>query len=308
MKIYRGFDQIDDVITPSVVTIGTFDGVHRAHRMLIDAVNSMAKNIHGRSVVVTFEPHPRSFFSTETAPRLLTSTEEKAAILEQARVDVLVIQTFDKDFAALTAEEFFSSLLIKKLNTKAMVVGYDHSFGSERANAYDFLKKHHVDTAIIPQINHKGITISSSSIRRALEGGDITLANELLGRPYSFSGPVVHGKQLGRTLGYPTANILLDQKHKLLPPDGVYAVKVHLNGETFGGMMNCGMRPTLDDKLGRSIEVNIFDFSKDIYGENLNVEIMSWVRSEVKFNCLDSLVSQLKNDAETCRRILEKKQ
>ena len=305
MRTYIGIENIEDIKGKTVVTLGTFDGVHSAHRMLLERTVSKANELNARSVVITFDPHPRTFFSPGSPIRQLSTGEEKKALIENCGIDTLVVVAFDKDFAGMTAGDFYQNILLDRLNMCAMVVGYDHSFGREKENAYDFLISRGVDVERIDAISTGGITISSSSVRRAIEGGDIHLANHLLGRNYSFQGEVIHGKQLGRKLGFPTANIAIDHDHKMMPPDGVYAVRVMHNGTTYGGMMNCGMRPTLDDRLGRSVEINIFDFDKDIYGEVIQAEIIAWVRSEIKFRSLEDLTHRLKLDACRCREILK---
>lgn len=313
MEIYEGLDFPEgfDKTGGTVVTVGTFDGVHKAHAKLIGTLTGKARSLGARSVVITFDPHPRTFFSrTNGNFRLLSLREEKEALIASLGVDILIVQQFDEAFASLTAEDFFNRYLKEKLGARAVVVGYDHSFGCEKTNAYHFLSSspaaNGIEAILVPKMEYNGITISSSSVRRALEGGDISLATALLGRPYCFSGPVVHGKQLGRTLGYPTANIQVDESLKLMPPDGVYAVRVTLDGHMYGGMMNSGMRPTVDDRLGHSIEVNIFDFSSDIYGRTLEVEALAWIRSERKFSSLENLKAQLALDAASCRAAIEK--
>lgn len=310
MKIYRGFEQAGTDPHPggTAVTIGTFDGVHSAHAEILKTLVEKARDLGSESAVVTFTPHPRAFFSPQAGMRLLSDDTEKTALIEKAGVDLLVIQPFSLAFAALSAEDFLRDYLLGILNAKAVITGYDHRFGREKQNAFDFLKgvenTYHIEPVRIPRMECQGITVSSSSVRRAVEGGDIRLAEKLLGRPYSLYGTVVRGKQLGRTLGYPTANIRVAEPAKLLPPDGVYAVRVALDGETFGGMMNIGLRPTVDDYPGRSVEVNIFDFDRDIYGRTLTIDIIAWIRSEVKFSSIGNLKEQLAKDAERCRAIL----
>ena len=305
MRTYIGIEEIEKIESKTVVTLGTFDGVHKAHQALLERTITKSKELNACSVVITFDPHPRTFFSPTTPIRQLSTIEEKKELLEACGIDILVVVTFDEEFAAMSAYDFYKKILLEKMGMCAMVVGYDHSFGSEKANAYTFLSSQGVDVERIEAISTGGITISSSSVRRAIEGGDISLANHLLGRPYSFQGEVIHGKQLGRKLGFPTANIAIDHNLKLMPPDGVYAVRVKYDGKTYGGMMNCGMRPTLDDRLGRSVEINIFDFEKDIYGETIRAEIIAWVRSEIKFRSLEDLTTQLHTDSSRCREILE---
>lgn len=310
MKIYEGFDGIkkEDIPGGTVVTVGTFDGIHTAHTELLKILTDKARTLDAKSAVVTFRPHPRAFFCPHGNLRLLSDESEKAELIQRSGVDMLVVQPFSQAFAALTAEEFLRDYLAGILRAKAIVTGYDHSFGREKKNAYRFLHEteniYRIEPILVPRMELDGITVSSSSVRRAVEGGDVRLAEKLLGRPYSLHGKVVRGKQLGRTLGYPTANIEIAEESKLLPPDGVYAVRVLLAGQTFGGMMNIGIRPTVDDYPGRSVEVNIFDFDRDIYGQTLSVEIIAWVRSEVKFSSIENLKEQLGKDAVKCREVL----
>lgn len=311
MNIYRSIEQAAGELSSSgtAITLGTFDGIHLAHASILRVLTEKARELGVKSAVLTFSPHPRAFFSPQQGVRLLSDEREKAARIEQAGVDTLIVHPFSQGFAALPAETFLSDHLAKKLRTRAVITGYDHSFGCEKHNAFRFLEAaggtYGIEAVLVPRMEIDGITVSSSAVRRALEGGDIRLAEKLLGRPYSFYGTVVQGKRLGRTIGFPTANIRLDSPDKLLPPDGVYAVRVTMDGESFAGMMNIGMRPTVDDYPGRSIEVNIFDFNRDIYGRTLTVEIIAWVRSEIKFSSIDKLKEQLAKDAATCRSILE---
>lgn len=311
MKIFRSIEQAAGELSASgaAITIGTFDGVHRAHARILQTLTEKARSLGVKSAVLTFSPHPRAFFAPQQGVRLLSDEREKAALIERMGVDALIVQPFSREFAALPAETFLRDLLAGKLRTRAVITGYDHSFGCEKHNAFRFLEAasgaYGIEAVLVPRMEIDGITVSSSAVRRALEGGDIRLAEKLLGRPYGFYGTVVQGKRLGRTIGYPTANIRVDSPDKLLPPDGVYAVRVTMGGESFAGMMNIGMRPTIDDYPGRSIEVNIFDFNRDIYGRTLTVEIITWVRSEIKFSSIDNLKQQLAKDAAACRALLE---
>lgn len=310
MKVYRSIEQAAEELSPtgSVLTVGTFDGVHKAHAEILKTLTEKARQMQAKSAVITFSPHPRAFFCPQQGVRLLSDEQEKTRLIARAGVDALIVHPFSQQFADLSAEAFLREYLVGALGAKAVVTGYDHSFGCEKHNAFRFLtdnaERYRIQAIPVTRMETNGITISSSSVRRALQGGDIALAEKLLGRPYDFYGQVVPGKRLGRTLGYPTANIRIASPEKLLPPDGVYAVRVKLEQETFGGMMNIGMRPTIDDYPGRSVEVNIFDFDRDIYGCTLTVEIIAWIRSEIKFSSLDNLKEQLAKDAGACRERL----
>lgn len=292
----------------AVVTSGTFDGVHLGHQKILKRLKEVADQNGGESVVITFYPHPRSVIASEAQTvKLLSTLEEKIALLEQNGVNHLLIIPFTREFSELTSEEFIQKILIDSIGTKKLVIGYDHRFGRNREGGFEYLEKNAGKYGFkIEEISRQDIEnvgVSSSKIRKALSEGDVRTAEHFLGRKYAISGLVVKGKQLGRTIGFPTANVQVREIAKLIPADGVYAVKVIYNEQSFGGMLNIGNRPTVDGTF-QTIEVNIFDFNQDIYGENLTIEFVQKVRNEQKFNGLEALKEQINRDKELIKEIL----
>jgi riboflavin kinase / FMN adenylyltransferase len=291
----------------TVVTIGTFDGVHLGHRRVIEQVKATAAKVGGESVLLTFFPHPRMVLFPNSEQLLLNTQEEKIVLLRDLGIDHLVIHPFTREFSMLSSTEFIERILVNGLHTKRLVIGYDHHFGKDREGSFDNLKKSGpqfgFEVEEIPAHETDHIKVSSTRIREALASGKIEVANNLLGYHYRLTGTVVKGQQLGRKLGYPTANIISPEPYKLIPGNGVYAVNVYSGGKKFGGMMNIGVRPTVDG-LHRTSEVNIFGFNADIYGETLTVEFVKWVRGEQKFAGLDALKSQLTDDKVVVQKIL----
>ncbi len=291
----------------TVVTIGTFDGVHLGHRRVIEQVKATAARIGGESVLLTFFPHPRMVLFPNTEQLLITTEEEKIALLKNLGIDHLIIHPFTREFSMLSSGEFIEQILVKGLRTKKLVIGYDHHFGKDREGSFENLKnsgpKWGFEVEEIPAHESDHIKVSSTRIRQALAAGEVEVANNLLGYRYRLSGTVVKGQQLGRKLGYPTANIISPEPYKLMPGNGVYAVNVISSGKKFGGMMNIGVRPTVDG-LHRTTEVNIFDFDADIYGESLTIEFVKWVRGEQKFAGLEELKIQLGADKIAVQKIL----
>lgn len=306
MKTHRCIDEIVELKSP-VATIGTFDGVHLGHRAVINQLNALAKERNTESLIITFEPHPRIVLNRDVDNlRFINNAKEKEHLLAKAGVDHLLVLPFTSEFSKLSARTFIQEYLINKLHIQAMIVGYDHHFGRMDDGDEDvtiLLKEYGIDVERIAVKDVGEISVSSTKIRKAIMVGDISLANKLLGQPYGLCGTVVHGNKLGRTIGFPTANLMLEFKLKLLPQDGVYAVWVLFRGEKYQAMLNIGFKPTV---LGsaRSIEVNIFDFDKDIYGEFLVVELISKIRNEMAFPNLDKLKEQLQIDREIVAKIL----
>ncbi len=299
MKIHKGLDSIVP-IRNAVVTIGTFDGVHIGHQEILQRVREIASTIDGETVVVTFWPHPRLvLFPNDNALKLLSTFEEKAEILATLGIHHLVAIPFTKEFSQLTSEQFTRQVLMEIIGTKRLVIGYDHRFGKNREGSFEHLKanekQYRFKVEEISKQEIDNIAVSSTKIRKALEIGDVKTANTYLGQYYSLAGKVVEGNRIGRTLGFPTANIAIAERFKLVPADGVYAVKVILAEGIFQGMLNIGNRPTIgDDK--RSIECNIFDFSADIYDAPIKVELIERVRAELKFENVAQLTRQLEQD------------
>jgi riboflavin kinase/FMN adenylyltransferase len=299
MRIFRGLDNLEK-IRNAVVTQGTFDGVHLAHKIILSKVKQLAKNKNGESVVMTFEPHPRMVLKPNTHDlKLLTTLDEKIELLQKEGIQNLIVIPFTIEFSQMQSQAFIKQILVDKIGTKTLVIGYDHRFGKNREGSFEHLKNYNNDYGFeVEEVSEQlvdEIAVSSTKIRKALNEGKITISAKYLGRNYSIKGTVVKGLQLGRTIGYPTANLIVDSENKLIPSDGVYAVKVIVNSNTFGGMLNIGNNPTVEGK-GRSIEVNIFDFSEDIYNQSISIIFVNKLREEEKFNGLDALKTQLEKD------------
>jgi riboflavin kinase/FMN adenylyltransferase len=301
MKVHYDIQQLP-LFRNAVITIGTFDGLHNGHRKIIELMQSEAVKVNGETVIITFDPHPRQIVAKERAPLFLINTlEEKITLLEKTGVDHLVVIPFTEAFANQSAEAYISDFLVNTFHPHTIIIGYDHRFGKGRSGDYKLLEakapEYNYVVKEIPAYMLKDITISSTKIREAILSGDIDTARNCLGYDYFFSGRVIKGNQLGRTIGYPTANLQIGNELKLAPGNGVYAVLIQNSKLKIkkGGMMNIGVRPTVDG-INRVIEVNIFDFDKDIYGETLTITLIKHLRSEVKFNGLDALKAQLALD------------
>jgi riboflavin kinase/FMN adenylyltransferase len=309
MKIYHG---IEDFVrlNCAVVTSGTFDGVHVGHQKILSRLREVAQKENGETVVLTFWPHPRLVLHPEdTSLKLLNTFDEKADLLREQGIEHLIRIAFTKEFSQLTSEEFIFKILVQTIGTKKLVIGYDHHFGKNREGSFEQLKlnapKYGFQVEEIPRQDVDHIVVSSTRIRKALEEGDIETANHFLGSPYRITGRVVIGDRLGRVLGYPTANIEIENKNKLIPADGIYAVTVLHGHRTYKGMLYIGIRPTINGSK-RNIEVNIFDFNQDIYGESLTVAFQHRIRGDEKFNDLEALKHQLHLDKQDALKLLEK--
>ena len=307
MKVYYSLDQFP-VLKKTIVTIGNFDGVHLGHIHVLESlVNQYTDEFE--SVVITFWPHPRKVLDPNSFTlQFLTSIEEKITLIERIGISHLLILPFNIEMGEMSANEFVEQILIKSVGSKKIVLGYDHRFGKDRVGGLDFLlqnnSKYNLILEEIPVKEVENIEISSSKIKTFLKSGKISEANSLLGRNYSVTGRVGEGKKLGRTIGFPTANIQLDFPEKLVPGIGVYAVKIHIDNEIYKGMMNIGHRPTISgDHL--TLEVNIFEFNRDIYGEKLSIEFVEFLRNEQKFASLDLLKLQLNQDMILALKILQ---
>ena len=304
--------EITDITTfttqqPTVLTIGTFDGVHLGHQKIIERVVTTARQEELLATVFTFFPHPRMVVQHDKGLKLIHTLEEKKQLPQQLGVDLLVVQPFNEAFAQLTAEEFVSTILVQHLNVKKVIIGYDHRFGRNRtANIDDmrlFGKKYGFAVEEISVQEVDEVSVSSTKIREALNKGDVTTAEHYLGTPYSLTGRVVHGLKLGRTLGYPTANIQVTEDYKLIPKDGVYAVYSYIDGRKVYGMMSIGKNPTIEGK-GASIEVYFFDFNGDLYDQKLTIEFVQYLREEQKFATIDLLKKQLQDDETAARKAI----
>ena len=295
-----------------VVTIGTFDGVHLGHREVIKELKHLTTQLGGESVVFTFEPHPRIVISPqEDSLRLLSTKEEKIKQMENMGVDHLVIYPFTKEFSRLTYNEFVTEILVERMNISSLVVGYDHRFGQGRQGDFRSLellsRSLNFKVEQLSQLVVENKVVSSTKIRQTLEEGDILKANHFLGYRYALSGKVVEGNRLGRTIGFPTANIDTCERHKLVPGDGVYAVTIELTGKTFNGMLNIGVRPTVNSNADhKTIEVHIFNFDEDIYHSDITALFVEKIRDEQKFETMEQLQAQLKKDQVSALDILSK--
>jgi riboflavin kinase/FMN adenylyltransferase len=285
--------------TKTIITIGTFDGVHIGHKKILQKVVAEAKKNNLTSAVLTFFPHPRFILNQNSDLKLLNTIEEKKALLNSTGLDALLIHPFDQEFANLSAEEFVKKILVDQLNISKIIIGHDHRFGKNRSadinNLIQFGTKYNFEVEQISAQELNEIAISSTKIRTALNEGNINLANNYLGYPYSFSGKVIKGKQIGRTIGFPTANIEIQEPLKLLPKNGVYIVKCLVKNQEVNGIMNIGNRPTVNG-TSQSIEVHLLNFDEDIYGLEITVKMIDFIRNEQKFENLDQLKSQIQKD------------
>jgi len=300
LKIHRDLNSF--YAQNPVLTIGTFDGVHSGHRKIIARLRELAKSLNGESVIFTFDPHPRKVVAPEESSlRILTTLDEKIELFEQSGIDHLIVFPFTPDFAQLSYEQFVSQILVGQIHTKYLVVGYDHKFGKNREGDFEFLKKcadqHDFQIEKLDVLLMNESNVSSTKIRQAIQCGDFETANAYLGYPFVLHGKVVHGQRLGRQIQFPTANVEASDPEKIIPGYGVYAVNVSVLGKTYQGMLNIGSRPTINNNADqRSIEVNLFDFDADIYGEAIELVFFRKLREEQKFASLDLLKEQLAKD------------
>lgn len=291
----------------TIATIGFFDGVHRGHRFLIRQVLEEAEKRKAHSLLITFDRHPRSVFAPDCAPRLLTSSEEKMKLLRATGVDDIYVLPFDRQMAALTAREFMEKILRQQLKVNTLVIGYDHHFGRPQDEGFEYYRTYGYELGIDVMLAQEleGEHVSSSAIRRALESGDVSTATQLLGRPYTWSGRVVHGRAIGRQLGFPTANLEALIPEKLLPANGAYAVFItNQHGEQQKAMLNIGCRPTLDNGSDTSVEAHLLDFREDLYGQDLTLTFIARLRAERRFSNQLELKKQLERDNQQTLRIL----
>ena len=312
MKIYNHIDEFKK-ISNAVVTIGTFDGVHFGHQKIISRLLEVARQKKGESVILTFFPHPRMILHPEDkAIKLISTISEKAERLEKLGIDHLILTPFTRDFSNLSPQEYISNILVEKIGTKHIVIGYDHRFGKDREGGLEHLQKYAGDFGFeveeIPEQDINDVAVSSTKIRNAIQSGDVKTANNFLGYPFHLTGNVIKGDQIGRSLGFPTANLFVEETYKLIPADGIYAVNVEVNpsmeeNKTFNGMAYIGHRPTING-MTHNIEVNIFDFDKDIYGDIIRINFVDYVRGDEKFDSLDGLKAQLAKDEKAVKSML----
>ena len=299
MKLHNSTDNLP-VFKNAVITIGTFDGVHCGHQQIIKTLKDAAASVGGETVIITFHPHPRKVVSSVvTGIRLITTLQERIDLIDKAGIDHLVVVPFTDYFANQGAEEYISDFLVDKFHPHTIIIGYDHRFGKERSGDYKLMEAmaavYHYRLMEIPEHLLDAVKVSSTNIRNAIIHGNIDEANKLLGYHFFFEGMVVHGDKIGRTLGYPTANLKSVDEEKIVLGDGIYAVYADVEGKHYKGMMSIGFRPTVNGKK-RVVEVNIFDFDKEIYGHVIRVYVVKYLRSEVKFNGLEALKEQLHKD------------
>jgi riboflavin kinase/FMN adenylyltransferase len=308
VKIHYELDSIGELVNTAVTT-GTFDGVHLGHKTIIEKLISVAKNIGGESVLLTFYPHPRMvLFPDDHQIKLLNTQSEKEQLLEACGIDHLVVINFTKEFSRLSSLEFVRNILSNKLKAKKLVIGYDHHFGRNREGSFahllEFGPLYGFEVEEIPARDINEVAVSSSKIRQALEAGDLDTANKYLGYQYSFRGRVVKGKQLGRQLGFPTANMEVSDPYKLIPAIGVYAVKVMVAKVMYDGMLSIGKNPTVTDDDKLNVEVNIFDFNHEIYNKEITVFMHKRLRNEEKYPSVEALTAQLHIDKENALKFL----
>ena len=291
-----------------VATIGFFDGVHPGHRFLLQEMRRLAVERHLPSAVVTFTTHPRITLHSDYQPKLLNSFEEKMELLSMAGVDYIIVLDFNAALASLSARDFITGILSEKLHVKTLLIGYDHRFGHNRAEGFDeyvvYGRECGIEVVKTPPFADKELVISSSKVRLFVEKGDMATVSHLLGYHYRLKGNVVNGYKVGRTIGFPTANIAIDEKSKVLPLNGSYAVWIIIDGKRHKGMLYLGPRPTLDYEDHISIEINIFDFSEDIYNKTVEVEFVGFIREDMKFDSLDELSAQMREDKELAEKLL----
>ncbi|MFN8251263.1 MAG: bifunctional riboflavin kinase/FAD synthetase [Ferruginibacter sp.] len=299
MKLHNTTDKLP-VFNKAVITIGTFDGVHCGHQQIIQKLKDTASAAGGESVIITFHPHPRKVVSSVvTGIRLINTLQERIDLMAKSGIDHLVVVPFTDFFANQSAEEYISDFLVDKFHPHTIIIGYDHRFGKDRTGNYKLLEEkapvYNYRLMEIPEHLLDAAKVSSTNIRSAIIHGQVDEANKLLGYHFFFEGEVVHGDKIGRTLGYPTANLKILEEEKIIPGDGIYAVTADVDGKNYKGMMSIGFRPTINGKK-RVVEVNLFDFSREIYGQVIRVYVVKYLRSEVRFNGLEALKEQLHLD------------
>lgn len=299
MKIFNHISECKNLKNP-VLTLGMFDGIHIGHQAIIRQLNEIAEKENGESVLLTFEPHPRVILGNgDVDLQLLTTLEEKIDLLEKSGMENLILHPFTKEFSELCAEDFVKELLVNGIGIHTVLIGYDHHFGKNRQGNFEqlneFSKKYNFQVVKIEEVKSDGNHISSTQIRNALMEGNVEFANEGLGRNYSLTGKVIHGDKLGRTLGFPTAN-LETERFKLIPGNGVYIVKAFLKDEVFKGLLSIGTRPTVTNSNEKRAEVYLMDFDREIYGETLKIEVLHKIRDDQKFDSLQDLVKQMNLD------------
>ena len=296
--------------SPSILTLGTFDGVHKGHQKILKKLKYEAKKDNLKSIVLTFFPHPRTVLNPDFNLKLINTIEERTRLFEKSKIDILITHPFDKNFSELSPDQFVKNILVNKLKIKKILIGYDHRFGKNRTAGFKDLKifglKYGFEVIEISVEEKNKVSISSTKIRNSIIEGDIKTAKSYLGYDFSLKGEVVNGNAIGRTIGFPTANLNINQDYKLIPKNGVYLIRTVLEGKKVYGMMNIGVKPTLKSK-DTSIEVNLFEWGGDLYGKVIEVFILHYIREEKKFDSLIKLGNQIKLDKKTCIKLIKEK-
>ena len=308
MKIYKSIDKYNESKS-SVVTIGTFDGIHKGHQKILNKVINASKQSNLSSVVLTFFPHPRIILNKYNDIKMIDTLDEKIEHLEKIGIDNLIIHPFDKKFSLLSADQFIKEYLVEKLKLKHIIIGYDHRFGKGREASVSDLKEYSSDfNFIVDEIDAQEIekiAISSTKIRNSINQGDLETTKKYLGRFFSLTGKVIKGDGLGKQIDYPTANLLIEEDYKIIPKDGVYYIRTRIDNKLYNGMMNIGHRPTIGNKA-KSIEVNLFNFDRDIYDKIISIDVVVKIRDEKKFSSINALKAQLAKDEEHCLKLINK--
>jgi riboflavin kinase/FMN adenylyltransferase len=307
-KIYNQINELQ-LKNGTIITIGTFDGVHLGHKKILNQLIDKKKQSGLETMVFTFDPHPRKvLFPDQQDLKLITNTYEKVSLLSEIGIDHVIVYPFSKAFSEINPDEYIGEILVEKLKAKCIIVGYDHRFGKNRVGGLDLLmkyaEKYNYEVIEIAAEDINSINISSTQIRKAIESGNIELANQFLGYSFFISGKVSEGKKLGRTIGFPTANISISDVNKIIPKNGVYAVKVEIKNKLFNGMLNIGINPTVSTTLQLKMEVHLFDFNQQVYGEEIKVSFIYRVRDEQKFSDIEALKNQLELDKQHIMSLL----
>ena len=308
MKVYKGLEEFKK-LENAIITTGTFDGVHQGHQKILSKLMEVAKKNKGESVLLTFFPHPRMVLQPDSDLKLINTIDEKIELLRAVGIDHLIIHPFTKEFSRTTSLEFVRDLLVNKIGTTKLVIGYDHHFGRNREGSFEHLKEFgpiygfEVEEISVQDVDN--VNVSSTKIRKALEEGEVDVAANYLGHSFFIEGTVVHGQKVGRELGFPTANIDVENPYKLIPQNGIYAVKVQSGEKVYKGMLNIGLRPTIEFSEKLTIEVHLFDFNEDLYGKRLRISFVKRIRSEKKFENKEALIAEMRKDKVRAEHLLK---
>tara|TARA_Y100001936_G_C16028397_1_gene643981 strand:- start:373 stop:1302 length:930 start_codon:yes stop_codon:yes gene_type:complete len=308
MKVVKSIENYSSK-KKSIITIGTFDGIHIGHQEIIKSLVKESVSKNALSLILTFFPHPRMVLNKNFSIKLIDTLKEKEKMFEKLGLNTLIIQPFTKNFANISSHDFTKEILVKKLNVKKIILGYDHRFGKNRESSVEDLIQlgltYNFEVEVISAKKINSINISSTKIRKAIELGNFKKANLYLGRNFEINGKVVKGKGIGKKIGFPTANILIEENYKLIPNKGVYLIKAKIKNKTYYGMMNIGNRPTLNG-IDETLEINIFKFNENIYGKRLTIFFLEKIRNEIKFDSIEKLGNQLLKDKDYCKGLINK--